>query len=240
MSEEGTWEFLQWDRHGNRTYHMNLADLPPTWRYCLLDGLLHLGWLMESRAYHVHAQGLWKGVPGSFCFLMHKDYVDHDIWFDSYYAEYVSLQDQTTFFSITWDKYKQKYSHVKIILSMNIQTIKKDEIRIPVPAKSHIVALGNHEDTLWEPGDVHAPVIHKESDWLLTTIAVDMGQTQKQGNCKNPFLHPTLPPDEIVIFRPPPAGCPFSQPGELWLLNKTLYGLQHSPKHWYDALCQKR
>jgi Reverse transcriptase (RNA-dependent DNA polymerase) len=168
---------------------------------------------------------------------MRKDYVDHGIWLDSYSEEYVSLRDQTTFFSLTWEDYERKYSHVKIIPSMNVQTIKKDEAGTPVCAKSRIVALGNHEDTLWEPGDVHAPVIRKESDRLLTTLAVDMGRTQKQGDCKNAFLHPTLPPDEIVIVRPPP-GCPFSKPGELWLLNKTLYGLFRSPKHWYDTLCQ--
>ncbi len=29
-------------------------------------------------------------------------------------------------------------------------------------------------------------------------------------------------------------GDPDAQPGEYWLLNKTLYGLRRSPKHWYD------
>jgi hypothetical protein len=82
---------------------------------------------------------------------------------------------------------------------MNVQTIKKDKIGTPVQAKSRIVALGNHKDTLWEPGNVHAPVIRKESNCLLTSIAVDMGRTQKQGDCKNAFLHPTLPPDGTVI-----------------------------------------
>jgi hypothetical protein len=43
--------------------------------------------------------------------------------------------------------------------------------------------------------------------------------------------------DKIVIVRPPP-GCPFSKPGKLWLLNKILYSLRRSPKHWYNALCQ--
>jgi hypothetical protein len=236
LSVHGTWEFVQRDGHGAVTYFIDLSDLPHTWRSRLLDGSLWLGWGALSRAYHVHAQGLRRGVPGSFKLSMRKDYVDHPIWMDSYTEEYVSLRDQTTFFTLTWEEYERKYSHVKIIPSMNVQTIKKDEEGVPVRAKSRIVALGNHEDTLWEPGDVHAPVIWKESDRLLTTIAVNMGRTQKQGDCKNAFLHPTLPPDETVIVRPPP-GCPFSQPGELWLLNKTLYGLRRSPKHWYDALC---
>jgi hypothetical protein len=237
LTDHGTWEFVQRDGHGGITYFANLGDLPHTWRSRLLDGTLQLGWANESRAYHVHAHGLRKGVPGSFKLSMRKDYIDHGIWMDSYSEEYISLRDQTTFFTLTWEEYERKYSHVKIIPSMNIQTIKRDDVGVPVRAKSRIVALGNYEDTLWEPGEVHAPVIRKESDRLLTTLAVDMGRTQKQGDCKNAFLHPTLPPDEIVIVRPPP-GCPFSKPGELWLLNKCLYGLRRSPKHWYDALCQ--
>jgi Reverse transcriptase (RNA-dependent DNA polymerase) len=202
-----------------------------------MDGSMRLGWSAEARAYHVHTQGLKRGIPGSFRFSMRKDYVDHEVWFDSYSEEYMSLRDQTTFFSITWEEYEHKYSHVKIIPSMNVQTIKKDKVGTPVRAISCIVALGNHEDTLWEPGDVHAPVIRKERDRLLMTIAVDMGRTQKQGDCKNAFLHPTIPPDKIIIVCPPP-GCPFSKPSELWLLNKMLYGLRRSPKHWYDTLCQ--
>jgi len=31
-------------------------------------------------------------------------------------------------------------------------------------------------------------------------------------------------------------GCPFSKPGDYWLLKKTLYGLRRSPRHWYKAL----
>ena len=236
LTGDGSWEFFQRDGTGQVTYRLDLGDLPHTWRSRLLDGTLQLGWNAPPRAYHVHAGGLQQGVPGSFRRSMRKNYVDHGIWIDSYTEEYVSLRDKNTFRTITWDEYERLYSHIKIIPTMNIQTIKTDEVGVPIRAKSRVVALGNHEDTIWEPGDLHAPVIRKESDRLLTTIAVNMGRTQKQGDCKTAFLHPTLPPDEIVIVRPPP-GCPFSKPGELWFLNKTLYGLRRSPKHWYDALC---
>jgi hypothetical protein len=118
---------------------------------------------------------------------------------------------------------------------MNAQTVKKDENGLPVRAKSRIVVLGNLEETIWSKSDVHAPVIRKESDHLLTTMAVERGRIQKQGDCKNAFCHPILPNDEIVIVRPLP-GCPISKPGEYWLLRKTLYGLRRSPKHWYETL----
>ena len=34
----------------------------------------------------------------------------------------------------------------------------------------------------------------------------------------------------------PPSGDPDAQPGEHWLLLKTLYGLRRSPRHWYDKI----
>ena len=62
-----------------------------------------------------------------------------------------------------------------------------------------------------------------------------MGRKQKQGDCKNAFLQPTIPENETVVCRPP-HGCPFSAKDELWLLKKTIYGLRRSPKHWYDHI----
>ena len=119
---------------------------------------------------------------------------------------------------------------------MCVQTVKPDEFSNPIRAKSRIVALGNYETTPWTKSEKYAPVIRKESCRLLTSLAVGMGRTQKQGDCKNALCHPILPEDEKVIIRPP-SGCPLSKPGELWLLKKTLYGLRRSPKHWYNKFC---
>jgi hypothetical protein len=41
------------------------------------------------------------------------------------------------------------------------------------------VVLGNLKETLWSKSNVHAPVIGKESDRLLTTMAVELGRIQK-------------------------------------------------------------
>jgi hypothetical protein len=85
---------------------------------------------------------------------------------------------------------------------MNVQIMikQKDELGLPVRAKSCFVVLGNLEDTIWTNGEVHAPVLRKESDRLLTTTAADIRKPQKQGDCKNyVFCHPVLPNDETVI-----------------------------------------
>ena len=34
----------------------------------------------------------------------------------------------------------------------------------------------------------------------------------------------------------PPNGNPDAKDGKYWLLKRTLYGLRHSPKHWYDKI----
>ena len=55
------------------------------------------------------------------------------------------------------------------------------------------------------------------------------------GDCKNAFCQGILPPDEVTIVRPP-SGDPDAEPGEFWLLLRTLYGLWRSPRHWYDKI----
>jgi hypothetical protein len=118
---------------------------------------------------------------------------------------------------------------------MCVQTIKKDEVGAPDRAKSRIVALGNLEDRIWQKSEKHAPVLRDESARLMTTMAVDMGRREKQGDCKNAFCQSYLPKDETIIVRPP-KGCPLSRRGDLWLLRKTLYGLRRSPFHWYQNI----
>jgi hypothetical protein len=69
----------------------------------------------------------------------------------------------------------------------------------------------------------------------MTSIAVDAGRREKQGDCKNAFCQSYLPKDETIIIRPP-SGCPVSKQGDLWVLRKTLYGLRRSPYHWYQNI----
>ena len=44
-----------------------------------------------------------------------------------------------------------------------------------------------------------------------------------------------MPPNEITIVKPP-NGDPGAKKDEYWLLKRTLYKLQRSPKHWYDKI----
>jgi hypothetical protein len=164
---------------------------------------------------------------------MQANYIDKPTWTESYIEEHTGLVDHNTYDAITESIWHSKYPTVPILPSMVVQTVKPDEFGNPIRAKSHIIALENYEDTPWMKSDKYAPVILKESCRLLTSLAVGLDRTQKQGDCKNAFCHPILPDNIRVIVRPL-AGCPLSKPCELWFLRKTLYGLCRSPKHWFN------
>ena len=201
----------------------------------MTEGTLEVGWGSPQRALHVSADGIQQGVPASFQKSMKKGYADRKIWIDSYIEEVLGLTTHNTFGKISFEEYRRKYAHIKILPSMCVQTIKKDERGIPVRAKSRIVALGNHEDRIWEKSEVYAPVLVDTTARFMTSLAVEHGRIEKQGDAKNAFCNGILPKDETVIVSPPP-GCPLSQKGELWILYKTLYGLRRSPIHWYQTI----
>ncbi len=143
LNGEGQWTFVQRDSSGTASYSHDISDLPTTWRDRLLDGSLELGWQDIPRAHHVSARGMLRGVPPSFKQSMKKTYADYQVWLDSYTEEYCALRDHGTFVTITFEEYKRDYSHISIIPTMNVQTVKKDEDGQPVRAKSRIVVLGN-------------------------------------------------------------------------------------------------
>jgi hypothetical protein len=118
---------------------------------------------------------------------------------------------------------------------MCVLTIKPDKMLQPHHAKSRIVVLGNHEDRIWTKPEKYAPVLRPDTLRLIVSMAVQQHHTLKQGNCKNAFCQGILPPDEITIVKPP-IGDPDKKKDEYWLLKRTLYGLQRSPKHWYDKI----
>jgi hypothetical protein len=105
----------------------------------------------------------------------------------------------------------------------------------PVLAKSQIVALGNHEERIWEKSEKFAPVLRDESSRRMTSMVVQAGRREKQGDCRNAFCQSYLPKEEVIILRPP-KGCPISKPGDIWVLHKTMYGLRRSPYHWYQSI----
>jgi hypothetical protein len=80
---------------------------------------------------------------------MELSYADRKVWLESYLEEAKGLKEQDTYVTISAKEYENKYSDIRVIPSMSVQTIKQDENRNPVRAKIRIVALGNHQETVW-------------------------------------------------------------------------------------------
>ena len=66
-------------------------------------------------------------------------------------------------------------------------------------------------------------------------MAVENCCRLKQGDCKCAFCNARLPDDETTIIKTP-SGDPDAKKDVFWLLQKTLYGLGRSPRHWYKMV----
>ena len=92
---------------------------------------------------------------------------------------------------------------------------------VPSRIKSRIIILGIRNTTLWASSDCYVPVISHVHLRLIISLAITHRRLLKQGDVKHAFCQANLPPTECIVVSPPP-GCPFSKPGELWLLRKSL------------------
>jgi hypothetical protein len=198
------WTFQQRTARGCVTCTLDLADLPViTWKDHISERPLELGWQNSERANHFSAKGLQSRVPGSFSRSMRSDNPDQLIWRDSHRKEAEGLKEQNTCTTISAKEHHEKHSGIQVIPSVCIQTVKKDKIGDPDRAKSCKVALGNHEEQIWEKSEKFAPVLQDESLRTMTSVATQAGQREKQGDCKNAFCQSCLPKDETTILRPP-------------------------------------
>ena len=185
----------------------------------------------------VSALNLHRDCPPTLLRALADSHPDREVWLESYREEKGGLQSLETYKKITLGEYRalREKGAPKAIPTMCVLTIKRDENLLPHRAKSRIVVLGNHEDRIWAKSEKFAPVLRSESLRLLVSMAVEKRRPLRQGDCKNAFCQGILPANEITIVRPPP-GDPEAEPGEYWLLLRTLYGLRRSPRHWYDKI----
>jgi hypothetical protein len=150
---------------------------------------------------------------------------DSKVWLQSYYEEKQGIASLGTFKKITLGEY-QAFCEKRCAKTnpMCILTIKKDENLLPLRAKSRIVVLGNHKDSVWSKRDCFAPVLCQDTFCFLVSLPIEKHRPLCQGDCKNVFCQGILPVDEITIVHPP-SGNPEANPQECWLLQCTLYGL---------------
>ena len=191
---------------------------------------------------HVSARNLKAPCPPSLLKPLNEDFVDRSTWLDSYKEEKEGLLENGTYVEISLGEYRRLSRLPKAVLktipaipSMLVMTIKRNENMARVRAKSRIVVLGNLAGRLWEKSEKYALVLQYSSLRLLTSMATESCRVLKQGDCKNAFCNARLPADETTIIRPPP-GDPDAKKDVFWLLQKTLYGPDRSPRHWYKLV----
>ena len=161
---------------------------------------------------------------------------DKTIWDAAYAEEYYGLQNLPAWITIPESEYcKMKHIYKTPLPTMAISTIKYNETGEPKRAKYRIVVLGNLDPNTWTKESCYAPVMSLMELRLLTAIAVSKNCALKNGDVKQAFCQAVLPPTEKYVLQPPP-GCPLTPPNTLWLLQRTLYGLKRSPRHWYDKM----
>ncbi len=160
-------------------------------------------------------------------------HLDQELWLQSYYEEKHGIESIGTFRQISLGKYRalREKGAPKVIPTMGVLTIKKDENLMPLWAKCRIVVLGNREEHDWSKSERFAPVLWFDSLHFLVSLAVQHRCGLKQGDCKNAFCHKDLKPDEVTIVHLPSDDLD-SLKDEYWLLLKILYGLCHNPQHW--------
>jgi len=194
--------------------------------------------LSQIVAKHVSAKGLTNFDSPTL--INHHKLCKNDkrIWDDAYAEEYNGLQSLPAWTKITQSEYNSLNSKHKTILpTMAISTVKFDELGKPKRAKYRIVVLGNLDPHQWTKHDCYAPVLSLLEVRLLTALSIHFTRTLKSGDFKQAFVQAKLPPDENYVLKPPP-GCPLTPANSYWLLQRTLYGLKRSPKHWYDKACK--
>ena len=207
----------------------------PAWKVWQTRSTFNMGNIF---ARHVSANGLTShDVPN----LIHHSRLnekDKSIWDAAYSEEYYGLKNLPTWRTITESEYQKNKSKLGTILpTMAISTIKYDENGEPKQAKYRIVALGNLDPHVWRKEECYAPVMSLMELRFLTALAVRQNRVLKSGDFKQAFCQAILPPGENYVLRPP-HGCPLTPKGSYWMLQRTLYGLKRSPRHWYEKAVQ--
>jgi hypothetical protein len=139
---------------------------------------------------------------------------NHNVWLASHDEEKHGL-NLNTYPKHTLGEYwalrEKRARHT--IPKMCVLTIKKDKNLLLLWAKSHIVILGNHEDSIWSKSDKLTPVLRGDSLQILVSLAIQKCWALHQGNCKNAFCQGILPPEEVTIVRLP-SGDPDPDPNK--------------------------
>jgi hypothetical protein len=105
--------------------------------------------------------------------------------------------------------------------------------------KARLVARGYSQTYGIDYDETFAPVANMNTVRILVSCATNFGWPLHQLDVKNTFLHGDL--QEEVYMELPPGFGTSETTGKVCKLRKSIYGLKHSPRAWFDrfrkAIC---
>jgi hypothetical protein len=109
----------------------------------------------------VNAWNLQQECLCSLLVALEPSHPDQNIWLDSFCKEKSGIQLLNIYVEIGLAQYRALLAQgaPRAIPSMYVLTIKKDEMLNPLCAKSQIIALGNHEDSIWTKSEKYTPIL---------------------------------------------------------------------------------
>ncbi|GKA86974.1 retrovirus-related pol polyprotein from transposon TNT 1-94 [Tanacetum coccineum] len=111
---------------------------------------------------------------------------------------------------------------------------KKDDRGIVVRNKARLVVQGYTQEEGIDYDKVFAPVARIEAIRLFLAYASYMGFIVYQMDVKSAFLYGTIE-EEVYVCQPPSFEDP-KFPDKVYKVEKSLYGLHHAPRAWYETL----
>lgn len=120
---------------------------------------------------------------------------------------------------------------VQVLPVMWLYTAKTNRYGEIEKYKARCVVLGNKQ-LKFEGEQTNAPVVNTLSSRLILAIAVLLGMFIHHVDVKTAFLNADLNEDVYVY---PMPGYPL-EPGYVYKLNKSIYGLRSSAKNWYNEI----
>ncbi|CAJ1409121.1 unnamed protein product, partial [Effrenium voratum] len=167
---------------------------------------------------------------------------DKEKWGDSIKAEIDALMVEKKALRRLSPKEAQKLleskgSKVTVVPGKAIFSVKAGSAR----KKTRLVVCGNHvsADATIE-GDTYAGGTDTTAIRLQLKVGAERLWTTSALDIKAAFLNADLhteeEPEQLVAMRPPAVMIKmgWAQPGELWLIDKAMYGLRQSPRRWSD------
>ncbi|GKA08928.1 putative ribonuclease H-like domain-containing protein [Tanacetum coccineum] len=111
---------------------------------------------------------------------------------------------------------------------------KKDEKEIVIRNKARLVAQGYIQEEGIDYDEVSAPVARIKAIRLFLSYASFKDFVVYQMDVKSVFLYGKIE-EEVYVCKPPGFEDP-DFPDRVYKVEKTLYGLHHAPRAWYETL----